>query len=82
MWFDNNITHLRKLKPFMKSESEPYLSDVIYRNQLEYISALKEGRQYKRALAYFDNLERIPFSIRKKYLKRVAGLFLRTLTRK
>lgn len=80
-WYENNISYLRKIRPFLKPNSEPYLKEIIYKNQLEYIYALRETKQYGKAIVYFCRIKHIPFSIRKEYFRKASYLFTKILTK-
>jgi glycosyltransferase involved in cell wall biosynthesis len=80
-WYENNITYLRKIKPLVKSNSRPFLNEIIYRNQLEYLYALREMKQYNKAVLNFFIIRHIPFSIKKEYFRKAGFLFVKILTR-
>ena len=81
LWFENNITHLYKMKPLLKAESKPFLNQVIYKNQIEYIYALREAKQYKKAFVNISKIKHIPFSFKGEYFRTVSYLFLKIITR-
>jgi glycosyltransferase involved in cell wall biosynthesis len=81
LWFENNIIHLNKLRPILKPESKPYLDEVIYKNQIEYIYALRETKRYKKAFVNISRIKHIPFSFRKEYFLKVSYLLVKIITR-
>ncbi|MEP6726819.1 MAG: glycosyltransferase [Bacteroidota bacterium] len=81
-WFENNLEHLEKLRTYVDKESVLALKEQIYKNQLEYIESLKAAGQWRKALAVYFRMEKLPFAIRRKYLKQVSVSFARAVLRK
>jgi glycosyltransferase involved in cell wall biosynthesis len=81
-WFKNNLAYLDKLRGYVEHENDCYLSEIIYRSQLQLIDLLRIEKKYTLALNYFNNMEKLPFFIKRKYVKRTIFSLFKIIIKK